>query len=222
MKNSYSKIWGYLEGKLSTKEEEELMNWIGESERNSVFFNQVVEDFNEISLPSSSPKRNTKWYWAAASLLLLFSLAFWVLDSIDSNSPAQSFVLSDGSQVNLTKNSYFEFDSLSFASTKWIKINGTAEVSTEPDEHLLIETPNGYLMLEGNSSLQIQTIEKKEMKVFVNKGNIRWLNPSVTPEEVSFAGGEKLHFTKDGKTVLLNNKHTTKRPLFIFENYMNL
>jgi arginine exporter protein ArgO len=60
------------------------------------------------------------------------------------------------------------------------------------------------------------------MKVIVQTGNIRWLNPSVTTEEFSFVGGEKLHFKNDGKTVLLNNNQTTKKPLLIFENYMNL
>ncbi|MGM0580016.1 MAG: FecR domain-containing protein [Bacteroidota bacterium] len=220
MEKSYSTIWNYLEGKLSTEEEEELMDWIGESERNTAFFNQVIHDFNEVNTPSSA--RYTNWYWAAASIVLIISLSIWVFHSYNSETPAQNFVLSDGSEVTISKNSNFEYDSLSFESTKWIKINGTAEISTAADEHLLIETQNGYLMLEGNSSLQIQTMRQKEMEVFVEKGNIRWLNPSVTTEEFSFAGGEKLLFKNDGKTILMNNHQKSKRNVLIFENYMTL
>jgi ferric-dicitrate binding protein FerR (iron transport regulator) len=220
MENSYSLIWNYLEGKLSTEKEKKLMNWIGESERNEKFFNEVIHDFSEINAPSSA--RKTNWYWAAACVLLFISLSIWLLKPFNLDSPIQNILLSDGSEVILGTDSKFEYDSLSFESTKWIKLNGTAEISTVAGEHLLIETQNGYLMLEGNSSLQIQTLGRKEMKVIVQTGNIRWLNPSVTTEEFSFVGGEKLHFKNDGKTVLLNNNQTTKKPLLIFENYMNL
>lgn len=222
MKNTYSHIWNYLEGKLSQEEEAILMDWIGESERNSDFFNQVILDFNELNTPSPAQNSNYKWYWAAASILLLSSLFIWYFNPFYSKAQLQNYILADGSKVILSVDSEFEYDSLSFESTKWIKIKGTAEISTKAEEHLLIETQNGYLMLAGNSSLQIQELSDNEMKIFVEKGNIRWLNPSVTTEELAFVGGEKLLFKNDGKTILLNHSQKPQNTFLIFENYMNL
>jgi len=220
MKNTYSQIWNYLEGKLSTEQEEELMEWMGESERNTEFFNQVIHDFNEINVPFYSSNRN--WYLAAASVSLIISLSIWAFYSYNSETPTQDFMLSDGSEVTISKNTKFVYDSLSFESTKWIKIQGTAEISTKMEEHLLIETQNGFLMLEGNSSIQMKELPNNEMKVFVEKGNIRWLNPSVTSEELAITSGEKMLFKNDGKTVLFNHARRTHKPFLIFENYMNL
>lgn len=221
MKKSYSQIWKYLEGKLLPEEEEELMNWMGESERNTAFFNQVIDDFDQINSLPPSQSSHYKWYWAAASLLLFFTFSIWFFDPFISDSSVKDFQLPDGSKVTIGPKSNFEYDSISFASTKWIKIRGTGEISTQVDEHLLVETQNGYLMLEGNSSLQIQSSQKGEMEVFVEKGNIRWLNPSVTTEELAFAGGEKLVFKNDGKTVLYSSSPGVQKPYLILDNYMN-
>ncbi|WP_296622345.1 FecR domain-containing protein [Marivirga sp.] len=222
MEKSYSKIWKYLEGKLSPQEEEELMDWIGESERNADFFNQVIQDYNEIITPSPAQNTHYKWYWAAASVILFLSISIWIFNPFISEAPLQNFTLSDGSEVTISSDSKFEYDSISFESTKWVKIQGTAEISTKAKEHLLIETQNGYLILEGNSSLQIQELKHKEMNVFVEKGNIRWLNPTVTTEELVLVSGEKLLFKKDGKTVISYNKLKAQKTFLIFENYMNL
>jgi ferric-dicitrate binding protein FerR (iron transport regulator) len=222
MEKSYSQIWKYLEGKLSAKEEVELMDWIGESERNADFFNQVIKDYNEINIPSPTQNAHYKWYWAAASIILFLALTIWIFNPFISEAPLQNFKLSDGSELTLSSDSNFEYDSTSFESTKWIKIQGTAEINTKAEEHLLIETQNGYLILEGNSSLQIQELKHNEMKVFVEKGNIRWLNPTVTTEELALVSGEKLLFKKDGKTVISYNNAKVKKAFLIFDNFMNL
>jgi|GEM_PF-5967232 hypothetical protein len=222
MEKSYSQIWKYLEGKLSAKEEVELMDWIGESERNTEFFNQVIQDYSEINTPSPTQSAYYKWYWAAASIILFLAISIWIFNPFISEAPLQNFKLSDGSEVTLSSDSNFEYDSISFESTKWIKISGTAEISTKAEEHLLIETQNGYLILEGNSALQIQEFKHNEMKVFVEKGNIRWLNPTVTTEELALVSGEKLLFKKDGKTVISYNNAKVKMTFLIFDNYLNL
>jgi ferric-dicitrate binding protein FerR (iron transport regulator) len=195
---------------------------MGKSERNAMFFDQVIHDFNEINNSSSSRSRHHKWYWAAASILIIFSFSLWFVKPFESETLLQNFTLPDGSEVTLSAQSTFEYDSISFESTKWIKIQGTAEIMTKAEEHLLIETPSGYLLLDENSSLQIQELKDNEMRVFVEKGNIRWLNPAATSEELAFVGGERMHFKNDGKTVLLNHDPKSQKSFLIFDNYMNL
>lgn len=222
MKKSYTKIWNYLEGKLSTKEEDELMDWIGHSERNNIFFDQVVQDFNRINQLSPAPKSYFKWYWAAASLLLIISVSILLFKPFGNDESIRNFQLGDGSEIAIGKNSKFEYDSLSFDKTKWVKIIGTAEIKTQKDEHLLVETQNGYLIMEGKSTLQIQSQKNKDLNVLVAEGSIRWLNPRSTGEEITMESGEKVLFKNDGKTVLFNTSEKRQNTFLIFDNYMNL
>ncbi|WP_340152829.1 hypothetical protein [uncultured Marivirga sp.] len=222
MNNTYKQIWNYLEGKLSTKEEDELMDWIAESERNTVFFDQTVQDFNQFNQLSPAQKPNLKWYWAAASLLVVISVSIILFKSVPTKYALRDISLVDGSELVLAKNTQFEFDSLSFSKTKWIKINGTAQIRTPQETHLLVELQSGYLIMEGKSSLQIQTLKNNDIKVLVSRGKIRWLNPSSSGEEISMMSGEKVVFKNDGKTILLNSSEKRQNSLLIFDNYMNL
>lgn len=222
MEKSYTQIWKYLEGKLSTKEEDELMDWIGESERNTVFFDQVVHDFNHINQLSSAPNPYFKWYWAAASLLIIISVSILLFKPFNNEKSIRKFQLVDGSEIAVSSDSKFEYDSLSFDKTKWVKIIGTAEIKTQKEEHLLVETQNGYLIMEGKSTLQIQSQENKDLRVLVVAGNIRWLNPWSTGEEITMESGEKALFKNDGKTVLFNTSEKRQNTFLIFNNYMNL
>jgi len=222
MEKSYLKIWTFLEGKLSPKQEEELMDWISKSDRNAVYFDEVVTDFNEIKKYPPAPRKNRSWYWAAASVFLFLLASVWLVNPFSKKDGPYNISLPDGSSVVLNEDSEFEYDSLSFDATKWIKIRGTAEVKTTVDEHLLVETQTGYLIMDGTSSVQIQELENEDIKVLVNSGSIRWLNPFVTSEELSLMGGEKLLFKNDGKTVLLNYDARPSKKYLIFDNYMNL
>jgi ferric-dicitrate binding protein FerR (iron transport regulator) len=222
MEKSYTQIWNYLEGKLSTKEEDALMDWIGESERNTIFFDQVVQDFNHIKTLSPAQKLSFKWYWAAASLLLILSVSILWFKPSGTEESIRNYKLADGSQIALAENSEFEYDSLSFDETKWIKIKGTAEIKTQKNEHLLVETSNGYLIMEGKSNLQIQTLKNNDINILVSEGSIRWLNPRSTGEEITMASGEKALFKNDGKTILFNNSEKRQSTFLIFDNYMNL
>ncbi len=103
-----------------------------------------------------------------------------------------------------------------------MKIIGTAEIKTQKDEHLLVETQNGYLIMEGKSTLQIQSQKNKDLNVLVAEGSIRWLNPRSTGEEITMESGEKALFKNDGKTVLFNTSEKRQNTFLIFDNYMNL
>jgi len=222
MKKSYSKIWNYLEGKLSTKEEDELINWIGQSERNAVFFDQVVQDFNRITQLSPTQKSSAKWYWAAACLIGLVSVSLVLVNLFQGENTIRNFTLADGSEITLGSNTAFEYDSLSYNETKWIKIQGTAEITTKTGEHLLVETQNGYLILESESSLQIRTLKNKDINLLVLRGSIKWLNPIARGEEFTMASGENALLKNDGKTILLQTSKQRQNTFMIFDNYMNL
>jgi ferric-dicitrate binding protein FerR (iron transport regulator) len=222
MDKSYLKIWAFLEGNLPAQEEEELMDWIDDSARNTVFFEQVVNDFSLVNKPSPAISRNYKWYWAAASILLFLTLAIWVSMQFESDASLQKFSLLDGSQIILSGNSKFEYDTLSFQSTKWIKIQGTAEIRTRDEEHLLVETQNGYLMVARNSTVQMQDLKSNNMRVHVDKGSIRWLKAGLAAEEIALMSGQNMLLKNDGKTILLGSRPESKKEFTLFNNYMNL
>lgn len=205
----YQIIWRFLEHKLSDVEEDELMKWLEEENRNQNFFDEVVQDYelflgaSDISITSDNGNstKDTElrvyhhWLFkVAAGIIMVFGLGYlFPLKTEKPEATSQTILLYDSTQILLSAGSQLIYDSLKFPETHSLQIKGEARIIPPQNKEslLLIETELGYYFSE-NAEITINNRADRNLEFEMHSGEAQWLNFEREKIEVDVSSGEKL------------------------------
>lgn len=205
----YQIIWRFLEHKLSAVEEEGLMRWLGEENRNQDFFDEVLQDYElflggtnmPVSLENGDltkdnyPRIYHHWLIkVAAGIILILGLGYLFSLNIEKpNAITRTILLYDSTQIVLSTGSELIYDSARFPETHCLQIKGKARIipPVSAESLLLLETDLGYYFSE-NAEFIIHNQPNKNLEIVMLSGEAQWLNLDGAQMELDVVPGEKL------------------------------
>ena len=215
MKNlPYKKVWDYLEGKLSSEEEAELLELIHASDRNFEFFHEVVNDFNHAKYGRRPEIIETKKSRAilklgiAASLLLMVAItAIW---SFNKESEQPIVELEVNKVLILRSSSPIALNQAQFNRSGIIQIE--QGVSFEPKSgtsySITLETKNGYYsLIDAKGEIKLDPI--KGDQIYLENGKAEFISKETPIKSFEVHSGDQLSFNAQTNTFIKSSKKPT-------------
>lgn len=198
----------------ATPEEMQLAEaWISDSEENRRYFLElkkiwaatprsqvsVDEAWNRFQsrVKPAPMKLYRRWFWVAASLILVGGIAFWFLNqkeeiyTLETGTEVKTETLSDGSVITLNKLSSISYNH-NFGKKRAVNLKGEAffEVAPDPNKPFVIQANEVVVTVLG-TSFNVKTDEQKtEVVVETGKVRVQWKEEYVLLEK-----GETAVFT---------------------------
>jgi hypothetical protein len=217
--SKHKEIWLFLEGKLSEPEEQILLKWIGESEKNMNFFNETIDDFNAINSPhlqvedikpapvnytNTMPANTRIWPWAAAILILLSTtlIIFQQLKKPKNSSTKSVHHLVDGIKIETYDDGQLFYSQASFERTRTVRIKGKAKISisAQANQPLVINSQSGFFMLtEGSALMGEVTNKSSDFKLIEGHALLMGLS------EIELQPGDSIHHEVRQNTYIIHS-----------------
>lgn len=202
-----------LVGEATPEEVQAAEAWCSESEENSRYFRELKKIWaatpnSQVSVDEAWEKFQSRvkpapmklyrrWFWMAASLILVGGITFWFLNqkeevyTFESGPEVKTETLRDGSIITLNKLSSISYKK-DFEKNRAVNLNGEAffEVAPDPDKPFVIQANEVVVSVLG-TSFNVKTDElKTEVVVETGKVKVQWKEEHVLLEK-----GEAAIFT---------------------------
>lgn len=224
-KNRYQEIWNYLSNKLTEEEEASLLDWVSTSERNSIFFNEVVADFNSSQAQLNSKienrpaldkaKKYSLWkYSAAAGFLLLLTTSIFRMVVNKNQSKLSETILSNGIVITTVDTVKTDYDLENYMNNGIITLAGKTWIESPKGEltTLTIETSAGYYLLE-NAEVYIENYPSGNSTIQLFKGKARLIPRNKGGHEIDIRVGQKISFNKKYNSFTFSENTQLTRPI---------
>lgn len=221
----FRQIVAQSQGELSSEEELELQNWCAASEENSIQYKELLAIYKATSSSkqpdtdaswklvenaikkSSSKKKINSWVWAAAAVFILSFGAWWLVplphDTLafsTGDNEVKSFLLPDGTEVELNRNSYLSYTGEK--DKRKVEFSGEAifRVAKDPAHPFHISAAHTSVEVLGTRFRFTDRKTSEKAMVEVEEGKVRFTSKNQS-EKIVTAGNTAL-FT--GKRILVH------------------
>lgn len=206
LKPTYQEIWKYLSDELAPESCVKIENWLDKSLENQKYFHQVLIDFNKFHLkekPLPHKQKNVFYYWAASIAILLTVAGIIYLKGYEE---PKTLYLADGTEVTILKGRLLNYDSMQFAHSGHLQIDGKVHITMPYDskEPISVETKSGFYIIE-NADVIIESLESTQSSLKLFSGKAELLYPDANVSNVELLTGETIIYNSKHKTI--NKKH---------------